>query len=236
MRSGARRHSPLMTMGHTPVYRPGSTRRASASTQESADRLAAVLSCPDDFREELPVVPRRCASAVPVLQRERRFGVAQREASHPWVPGFPPPPLSPFLPGDTGGGSPGGARPGSPDPGLRWARQALRPSTFSRRGAPTLNTAQARRVELRATRAQPRGSGAHEPVSSGRSPERRRRHPSFPWPRRRRLSLTVRPGDREQERALFECFDVMKHSAIEREQTARPKTECSPIGSELNVA
>jgi hypothetical protein len=42
------------------------------------------------------------------------------------------------------------------------------------------------------------------------------------------MSCSARPCDREEKRALFECFDVMRHAAIEREQTAGAKAEGSP--------
>lgn len=40
-----------------------------------------------------------------------------------------------------------------------------------------------------------------------------------------RTSSPPRPGEREQKRALFKCFDVMGHALIECEQTAGAKTE-----------
>ena len=40
-----------------------------------------------------------------------------------------------------------------------------------------------------------------------------------------RISSPARPCEREQERVLFECLDLMGHALIEREQTAGAQTE-----------
>ena len=42
------------------------------------------------------------------------------------------------------------------------------------------------------------------------------------------MSSPARPCDGEEKGALFECFDVMRHAAIEREQTAGAKAEGPP--------
>src|SRR5678815_3537871 len=50
------------------------------------------------------------------------------------------------------------------------------------------------------------------------------------------VSSPARPCDREKKGALFECFDVMGHAAIERQQTAGAKAEGPPRGPHPDVA
>jgi len=43
-------------------------------------------------------------------------------------------------------------------------------------------------------------------------------------------SCSSRPGNRQQEGALFKCMDVVRDAAVEREQPARAKAEGPPRG------
>ena len=50
------------------------------------------------------------------------------------------------------------------------------------------------------------------------------------------MSSLARPCDRQEQRAFFECFDVMRHSLINRKETARAKVERPSESPKLNVA